>query len=280
MVEAKARPDALLASNTSSIPLEDIAAVLDAPDRLIGIHFFNPVAQLPLIEIVAGAASHADAVARGQGFAGRIDRLPVTVKSAPGFLVNRALMPYLIEAVRLMEEGVTPPTLDRVATDFGMPMGPIELADTVGLDICLHVAETLGARMGAEVPAQLKEMVAAGKLGRKTGEGFYVWRDGRAVKPEASDSAPDDLADRLILPILNTCAACLDEGVVADADLADAAMIFGTGFAPFRGGPLHYAQTRGVEEIRTRLSALEARHGARYRPGDGWSKMAAPAPLP
>ncbi|MFT5539053.1 MAG: 3-hydroxyacyl-CoA dehydrogenase/enoyl-CoA hydratase/3-hydroxybutyryl-CoA epimerase, partial [Alphaproteobacteria bacterium] len=285
MVEAKARPDALLASNTSSIPLEDIAAVLDAPERLIGIHFFNPVAQLPLIEIVAGAASNVDSVTRGQGFAGRIDRLPVTVKSAPGFLVNRALMPYLIEAVRLMEEGVAPVALDRAATDFGMPMGPIELADTVGLDICLHVAETLGARIGAEVPAQLKEMVAAGKLGRKTGEGFYTWRDGRAVKPKAPDleepsTIPDDLTDRLILPILNTCAACLGEGMVADADLADAAMIFGTGFAPFRGGPLHYAQARGISDVRARLSALEALHGARYRPSDGWDKLAAPAPLP
>jgi 3-hydroxyacyl-CoA dehydrogenase/enoyl-CoA hydratase/3-hydroxybutyryl-CoA epimerase len=273
-IETKAKPAALLATNTSSIPLEEIAAVLHQPGRLVGIHFFNPVARLPLIEVVEGAASDAGAVARAMAFAGRIDRLPVPVKSAPGFLVNRALMPYLIEAVHVLEGGADAVTIDQTAIGFGMPMGPIELADTVGLDICLHVAGVLGARLGAEVPARLRELVAAGKLGRKTGEGFYVWKNGKAVKPEdTSGAVPADLEDRLILPILNTCAAVLGEGVVAEADLADAAMIFGTGFAPFRGGPLHYARARGLDKVRARLAELEQRYGARFRPDPGWGRI-------
>ena len=277
-IEPRLKPGALLATNTSSIPLDDIGADLDHPERLIGVHFFNPVAQLPLIEIVEGANSDADAIARGLAFAGRIDRLPVPVKSAPGFLVNRALMPYLIEAVRLLEEGTPPTVIDGAATEFGMPMGPIELADTVGLDICLHVAGVLGPLLGAEPPERLARMVEDGKLGRKRGEGFYLWKDGKAVKPEASGRPDPDLTDRLILPILNTCVACLREGVATESDFVDAAMIFGTGFAPFRGGPLTYARDRGIDDVQIRLQELEARYGPRFHPDIGWSALGEGAP--
>ena len=276
-IEPLLKPGALLATNTSSIPLDDIAVALKDPGRLIGIHFFNPVAQLQLIEIVAGENSDAGAIARGFALAGRIDRLPVPVKSAPGFLVNRALMPYLLEAILALEEGTPGPTIDRAATDFGMPMGPIELADTVGLDICLHIIEFLGDVLGAAFPERLKRMVEDGKLGRKSGEGFYAWKDGRAVKPTAGDTADPGLSDRLILPILNTCAACLREGVVAESDFVDAAMIFGTGFAPFRGGPLNYAHACGIDDIKRRLEVLEARFGPRFHPDAGWDLLAGDA---
>jgi 3-hydroxyacyl-CoA dehydrogenase/enoyl-CoA hydratase/3-hydroxybutyryl-CoA epimerase len=258
----------------SSIPLDDIAVALDDPGRLIGIHFFNPVAALPLIEIVEGENSDADALARGFALAGRIDRLPVPVKSAPGFLVNRVLFPYLLEAMLLLDEGTPAATIDRAATDFGMPMGPIELADTVGLDICLHILEFLEDVIGIKPPECLKGMVEDGKLGRKGGEGFYTWEGGRAVKPEAGDGTEPELADRLILPILNACAACLREGVVAECDFIDAAMIFGTGFAPFRGGPLGYARSCGIDDVTTRLEALEVRLGPRFHPDAGWSLVA------
>ena len=215
--------------------------------------------------------------ARGFALAGRIDRLPVPVKSAPGFLVNRVLMPYLLEAMLALEEGTPAPIIDRAATDFGMPMGPIELADTVGLDVCLHILEFLAGVTGVEAPERLKRMVEDGKLGRKSGEGFYGWRDGRAVKPDSEDGPGPELADRLILPILNTCAACLREGVVAESDLVDAAMIFGTGFAPFRGGPLAYARSSGIDDIVRRLDGLEARHGPRFHADAGWSLLAGDA---
>jgi 3-hydroxyacyl-CoA dehydrogenase/enoyl-CoA hydratase/3-hydroxybutyryl-CoA epimerase len=273
-IEPRLKPGALLATNTSSIPLDDIAVALDDPSHLIGIHFFNPVAALPLIEIVEGENSGAEAIARGFALAGRIDRLPVPVKSAPGFLVNRVLFPYLLEAMLLLEEGTPAPAIDRAATDFGMPMGPIELADTVGLDICLHILEFLADVIGVKPPERLKRMVEDGKLGRKGGEGFYAWEGGRAVKPEAEAGAEPEFADRLILPILNTCAACLREGVVAETDFIDAAMIFGTGFAPFRGGPLGYAKSRGIDDVTTQLEALEARFGPRFHPDAGWALVA------
>jgi 3-hydroxyacyl-CoA dehydrogenase/enoyl-CoA hydratase/3-hydroxybutyryl-CoA epimerase len=273
-IEPRLKSGAVLATNTSSIPLDDIAVALKDPGRLIGVHFFNPVAQLPLIEIVEGKNSGTDSLARGFALAGQIDRLPVPVKSAPGFLVNRALMPYLLEAMLLLEEGTPAPAIDRAATEFGMPMGPIELADTVGLDICLHILEFLSDVLDIEAPERLKRMVGDGKLGRKSGEGFYPWKGGRAVKPTAESTADPEVTDRLILQILNTCAACLREGVVAESDFVDAAMIFGTGFAPFRGGPLNYAKACGIEDIKRRLEELEARHGARFHPDAGWSLLA------
>jgi 3-hydroxyacyl-CoA dehydrogenase/enoyl-CoA hydratase/3-hydroxybutyryl-CoA epimerase len=237
-VEARARPDAILATNTSSIPLEDIAGALRSPARLIGLHFFNPVARMMLVEVVAGRDSDPALVARGAAFVRAIDKLPLPVKSAPGFLVNRVLAPYLMTAMRCVDEGVAPEAVDDAAVAFGMPMGPIELADTVGLDICLAAGRMLAH--DAAPPRTLAERVAAGQLGKKSGRGFYVWVDGRAQK-RSSENMPAGLARRLVDPLVAEARAALAEGIVDDADLVDAGAIFGAGFAPFRGGPLRYA---------------------------------------
>ncbi len=270
-VELKAKPDALLATNTSSIPLETISKVLDDPSRLIGLHFFNPVAQMQLVEVVRGAQSNEALIDAGCAFTKQIGRLPLPVKSSPGFLVNRILMPYLIEAVVLVSEGVPAVLIDQAATKFGMPMGPIELADTVGLDICLHVAEILSQELGGEVPEKLRTMVAAGQLGRKSGEGFYQYKKGKPVKPsDTGTPPPDDLTDRMILRFVNEAVACLREGVVEDSDLLDAGIIFGTGFAPFRGGPMNYTAKQGHEQLKSRLDHLQQAHGERFAPDASW----------
>ncbi len=247
-LEPRMKPEAVLASNTSAIPLEELAAVLERPSRLIGLHFFNPVAQMPLVEVVHGAATDAREVARGCAFAARIGKLPLPVKSGPGFLVNRVLAPYLLEAMTVHLEGVPMAVVDEAALAFGMPMGPIELADTVGLDVCLKVAETLAGERGARTREKLGAMVAAGTLGKKSGEGLYRWKDGKPLKPRA-EAAGHDLAalgQRLVQPLLDECRACLAEGVVGDAELLDAGVVFGTGFAPFRGGPMAYQGLAGT----------------------------------
>jgi 3-hydroxyacyl-CoA dehydrogenase/enoyl-CoA hydratase/3-hydroxybutyryl-CoA epimerase len=237
-LEKKARPEALLATNTSSIPLEEIAATLQSPERLIGLHFFNPVAKMMLVEIVVGARTAAALVPQAAAFVRQIDKLPLPVKSAPGFLVNRVLAPYLMAAMRCIDEGIAPETVDEAALAFGMPMGPIELADTVGLDICVAVGQLLGG--DAQPPRKLMELINAGHLGRKSGRGFYTWIDGKPQKGTAG-AVPAGLAERLVQPMVDEARAALAGGIVADADLVDAGAIFGTGFAPFRGGPLHYA---------------------------------------
>ncbi|TAK53475.1 MAG: hypothetical protein EPO25_10615, partial [Gammaproteobacteria bacterium] len=202
--------------------------------------------------------------------------LPVPCRSAPGFIVNRILMPYLNEAMLAADEGIPLALIDRAATDFGMPMGPIELADTVGLDIAMHVGRILAAAWERPTPQGTGRLVEAGRLGRKSGHGYYEWRNGRPLRPATTGAPPSDLADRLILQYLNEAVACLRDGVVADADLLDAAMIFGTGFAPFRGGPLHYARARGVGAIVARLEELARSHGARFNPDPGWQALVTP----
>jgi 3-hydroxyacyl-CoA dehydrogenase/enoyl-CoA hydratase/3-hydroxybutyryl-CoA epimerase len=204
------------------------------------VHFFNPVAKMMLVEIVHGAATRADLVPAAAAFVGQIDKLPLPVKSAPGFLVNRVLAPYLGAAMRCLDEGIAPETIDEAALAFGMPMGPMELADTVGLDICAAVGRMLAP--DAAAPAKVAALIDAGHLGRKTGRGFYEYESGKPVK-QAAGPIPAGLADRLIAPLIAEARAALSEGIVADADLVDAGAIFGTGFAPFTGGPLHYAAT-------------------------------------
>jgi 3-hydroxyacyl-CoA dehydrogenase/enoyl-CoA hydratase/3-hydroxybutyryl-CoA epimerase len=275
-LEPRMKPGALLATNTSSIMLEPLSAKLAQPERLVGLHFFNPVAQMPLIEIVHSERTAPAAVQAATGFARRLDKLPVPCRSAPGFMVNRVLTPYLNEAMLAAQEGTTPVVIDRTAVDFGMPVGPIELVDVVGLDVAAHVGEIIAEELGRPVTqiARLNELLAAKKLGRKSGEGFYVWQDGKAVKPAAEvRPAPPDLIDRLILVMVNECVACLRERVVESADLVDAAVVFGTGFAPFRGGPLTYARERGVAAVVTRLTELATRYGERFRPDAGWSAL-------
>jgi 3-hydroxyacyl-CoA dehydrogenase/enoyl-CoA hydratase/3-hydroxybutyryl-CoA epimerase len=241
-VERRARPQAILATNTSSIPLEDIATAMREPARLVGLHFFNPVAKMMLVEIVVGRSTDPGLVPRCAAFVRAIDKLPLPVKSSPGFLVNRVLGPYLLTAMRCVDEGIAPETVDEAALAFGMPMGPIELADSVGLDICLAVGRMLQADVAP--PRRLEALVEGKNLGKKTGQGFYKWVDGRAQK-QPPGAVPAGLTDRLIRPLVDEARKTLGEGIVADADLVDAGTIFGTGFAPFRGGPLHYAAAAG-----------------------------------
>ncbi|HEY2274661.1 MAG TPA: 3-hydroxyacyl-CoA dehydrogenase NAD-binding domain-containing protein [Steroidobacteraceae bacterium] len=276
-LEPRMKPGALLATNTSSIMLEPLTDRLARPERLVGLHFFNPVAQMPLIEIVHADDTDATVVQAATAFARRLDKLPVPCRSAPGFMVNRVLTPYLNEAMHAADEGVPLAAIDRTAVRFGMPMGPIELADVVGLDVAAHVGEIIARELGRPAPQlpRLAALLAAKKLGRKSGAGFYLWQDGKAVKSAAGGPVPEDLEDRLILVLVNECVACLRERVVEDADLADAAVIFGTGFAPFRGGPLAYAHARGIGAIVTRLEELAARHGPRFTPDPGWALFAA-----
>jgi 3-hydroxyacyl-CoA dehydrogenase / enoyl-CoA hydratase / 3-hydroxybutyryl-CoA epimerase len=240
-VEAVAKPEAILATNTSSLKLADIAAQFKDPARLVGIHFFNPVPQLQLVEVVAGEHTHTDMAQKAAAFVRQIDKLPLPVKDSPGFLVNRVLGPYMQNAFRMLDEGVKPETLDAAMEAFGMPMGPIELADTVGLDICLAAGKEL-AKAGAQAPQVLLDRVALGQLGKKSGQGIYRYENGKAVKGAPAAFEPS-LVEALIEPYLNEAQAVLAEGIVADADLIDGGLIFGTGFAPFRGGPLHYLES-------------------------------------
>lgn len=272
-IEPRLKDHALLASNTSSIPLQELSPVLRRPERLLGLHFFNPVAQMMLVEIVSGPQTAPEAALRGSAFARRIDKLPLPCRSAPGFLVNRVLSPYLTEAMLMLDEGTGMATIDAAAREFGMPMGPIELADMVGLDICQAVGAEL-AKPGTPQPEALQAKIAAGQLGRKTGQGFYTWGDDqprRAAPPKGADLAA--LADRLIAPALNEAVACLRENIVADADLCDAGIIFGAGFAPHRGGPIATIRTRGREAWLEVLATLRARHGERFAPDDGWERL-------
>jgi 3-hydroxyacyl-CoA dehydrogenase/enoyl-CoA hydratase/3-hydroxybutyryl-CoA epimerase len=275
-LEPKLKPNAILATNTSSIKIETLSEGLKDPSRLVGIHFFNPVAQLQLVEIVRGAGTQPQAVQNALQFARKLDKLPLPCKSAPGFVVNRILTPYVNEALFALESGIPAAVIDRAGKAFGMPMGPIELTDVVGLDVSLHVGRVLAGALQRRVPDILIKRVEQKKLGRKSGEGFYVWRDGKPVKPESAQFAmPADLEDRLILPMLNEAVACLREGVIEDADLLDAGAIFATGFAPFRGGPLHYAAERGIAGVTARLEELARRYGERFRPDPGWQRFPA-----
>ena len=274
-IEPKLKPGAILATNTSSIPLDQLKEGLQNPERLVGLHFFNPVAMMQLVEVVSQRSIAEDTYQKALAFTGKINRLPAPVSSAPGFLVNRALTPYLLEAMVMLDEGIAPESIDQAAVDFGMPVGPVELADQVGLDICLGVADMLHEQLSTEmapIPDWLRQKVEEGKLGKKSGQGLYTWQDGKAQKKKDLPKAPDGTVNRLILPMLNACMACLRLGVVPDEDILDGAMIFGTGFAPFRGGPMHYARRNGFAEIAIRLDVLEQQHGPRFRPDPGWRK--------
>jgi 3-hydroxyacyl-CoA dehydrogenase/enoyl-CoA hydratase/3-hydroxybutyryl-CoA epimerase len=245
-LEKKVKPGAILATNTSAIPLKEIAQVLDNPQRLIGLHFFNPVAQMLLVEVVFDDTTEPREVERACAFCNQINRFPLKVVSSPGFLVNRVLAQYMLKAFQIhRERGVTKEAIDRATEKFGMPMGPVELADTVGLDVGLGVMATLGGEEAAEEAAVLKQLVDEGKLGKKSGEGFYKWQKGKAVKDRDAAKGVDleALGKELIQPYLDECRACLNDGIVEDGDSLDAGMIFGTGFAPFRGGPLFYLES-------------------------------------
>lgn len=242
-IELRLKPGAVMATNTSAIPLAEIASVLQQPQRLLGLHFFNPVAKMPLVEVVYDHNTDPKEMGRGAAFCGQINRFPLLVKSSPGFLVNRVLAPYMQKALRIhRERGMAKEAIDQAAVDFGMPMGPVELADTVGLDVGLNVISMLGGDGAADDIALIQSLVDAGKLGKKSGQGFYLWEKGRAVKNKDAIAGINlkSLADELMQPYFDECLACLADGIVADRDIVDAGMVFGTGFAPFRGGPLYY----------------------------------------
>jgi 3-hydroxyacyl-CoA dehydrogenase/enoyl-CoA hydratase/3-hydroxybutyryl-CoA epimerase len=275
-LEIQAKPQAILATNTSSIPLDEINSVMQTPSRLVGIHFFNPVAKMMLVEIVKGNRTDATVFEKAISFARKIDRLPLPVKSSPGFLVNRILMPYLLESVAMLKEGIPATAIDDAMVEFGMPMGPIALADAVGLDICLSVANYLGKYFNSPIPPQLADFVAKGNLGRKTGKGFYQYtKAGKQIKPKTAAYAKplEEIANRLVLRMLDEAFTCLREGVIENADLLDAGMIFGTGFAPFRGGPVHYAKTQGIHELFQQYLKQCQEHGIKTESLKPWEEV-------
>ena len=241
-LEAVSKASAILATNTSAIPLEDIATALNGPERLIGLHFFNPVPVLPLVEVIWSKYSDPKIVSRGMQFAGQIGKMPVRCKSAPGFLVNRALLPYIFKAIEAVAGGEKADHIDEALVDFGMPMGPIELADQIGLDVCLDVGIVLG--MPPATKALLDEKCRTGTIGRKSGSGFYEWDGNRAIRAHQSKDprVMAAIAKNMLAPMIEECRKAVDENVVDTADSADAGMIFGIGFPGFRGGPLNWSK--------------------------------------
>jgi len=275
-VEPRLKPEALLTTNTSSIPLTELRGHIARPAQFAGLHYFNPVALMPLVEIVRHDAMAPQTEQRLAAFCKAIDKLPVPVAGTPGFLVNRLLFPYMLEAALAYSEGVPGPVIDRAAVKYGMPMGPIELIDTVGLDVAYGVGQELAPFLGLSIPPALANPPEAGKRGKKDGQGLYAWENGKPKKPEVAKDyrAPDDLEDRLILPLLNEAVAALHEGVVEDGDLLDAGVIFGTGYAPFRGGPIQTIRETGVDVLLGKLKALQDKHGDRFAPRPGWDNPA------
>lgn len=277
-LEQLAGPDTILATNTSALSVTELADSLCAPERVVGIHFFNPVHRMQLVEVIHTPRTDAEVVRRALRFAQAMGKLPVLVKDSPGFVVNRVLMPYLVEAARLFEAGAEVTDLDEAMLDFGMPMGPLRLVDEVGTDVSLHVAETLAShyRRRMAVPEVLSRLVKGGHLGRKSGEGFYLHRGKEAVPSEDAarfvkdDSAANldrvDLELRMVLLMVNEAARCVEEGIVSGPEDVDFAMIMGAGFAPFRGGPLRHADTVGVANLVREMNRLVDDGEERFAP--------------
>ncbi len=262
-IKNKMKPNAIVASNTSSISLAEF------PYPIVGIHFFNPVAKMQLVEVVHTDTLPEDIRNKALSFAHQIGKLPIKVKDCPGFLVNRSVAPYLLESARLIEEGMPIEQLDKIVTDFGMIMGPGILIDLVGLDICLAAVTNLGAT----APKVLLDKIAHGYLGKKTGEGFYTYKNGKPVKMHTGTDlsiSSEIVIERILLPMINECVACLGEGIVESTDEIDAGLIFGIGFAPFRGGPMQYAKDQGYEKIYEKLKSYQEKYGQRFVPKSGW----------
>jgi 3-hydroxyacyl-CoA dehydrogenase/enoyl-CoA hydratase/3-hydroxybutyryl-CoA epimerase len=287
-LEVRMRPDALLATNTSSLSVDAIAAGLQHPERFCGFHFFNPVHRMPLVEVVRGTRTSDESLVRAVAFARALGKTPVVVRDAPGFVVNRLLMPYLSEAMHLLEDGFALPDVDAAMKRFGMPMGPFAVLDEVGLDVARKVAGVLGAAFPDRMApsAALDKMVEAGRLGRKNGLGFYRHRGSKhELDPRVPEllglsrrprtASPEALAERMVLAMVNEGARCLEDQVVEDANALDLAMVFGSGFPPFRGGPMRHADSLGLAAVESRLNALRAERGERYAPARQLSHRAA-----
>ena len=289
LAEAERRMDsrAVFASNTSSLPIGDISARAIHPERVVGLHFFNPVHRMPLVEVIAGRHTSPEAVATARAFAVRLGKVPVIVKDEPGFLVNRILTLYLNESMRLLSEGVRIEAIDEAMVAFGMPMGPFALLDQVGLDTAKHVGEVLQAAFGERIGGDgslLDVMVSNGRLGQKNGKGFYRYRgdkrtlvDPDAYKllaiPAAKELPAETLQERMVLSMVNEAIVCLDQAVAREARDIDLAMVMGTGFPPFRGGLLRYADSIGIPIVADRLARLGDAHGERFRPAAMLSRM-------
>lgn len=277
-LESKVPPDLVLASNTSALSIDAIASSLQHPERVVGIHFFNPVHRMQLIEIVRGTKTDAKTLNIAIQFAKQIGKLPVLVKDSPGFLVNRILLPYMVEAVRLFSEGYRIEKIDRVMVDFGMPMGPLRLTDEVGLDVAEHVAKELASRIKHLAPLNdtLGKMIAKGWLGRKSGKGFYEYASGGddKINAQLGDLHPaepttineGDLRDRLVLSMVNEAARTMEEKIVDSPEDVDFGMVMGTGWAPFRGGPLRFADHLGISTVVSRLNNLRDRIAPDFEP--------------
>ncbi len=277
--ETHVRPGCVLASNTSSLSITSMQEALERPADFCGMHFFNPVHRMPLVEVIRGRHTSDEAVATVIALARRCGKTPVVVNDGPGFLVNRVLSPYLNEAGRMLEEGATVQCIDRVLLDFGMPMGPLRLLDEIGLDVARHAGAVMHEAFGERMrpPPSLAGIAEAGLLGKKSGRGFYLYEGEREKGPNEEIAAlvgaregegPDevDIRDRCVLSMVNEAARVLEDGIAADAAAVDLAMITGTGFPPFRGGLLRYADTVGLRNVHARLKAFEASQGPRFEP--------------
>jgi 3-hydroxyacyl-CoA dehydrogenase/enoyl-CoA hydratase/3-hydroxybutyryl-CoA epimerase len=279
-LEKRTRPDAILATNTSSLPVRQLHEGLLHPGRVAGLHFFNPVHKMPLVEVARAPATDAGTVELLVRWAIVLGKTPVVVQDSPGFVVNRVLIPYLNEAVLLVAEGMSVEEVDRVMTRFGMPMGPLELLDQVGLDVSAHIARSVQPAFGDRFAANpaFEKMAERGWLGQKSRWGFYRYHGKKRTVNEAAvvmlrESVPagstaeaPEARDRMVLSMINEAAACLGEGLAADAATVDLAMVLGTGWAPHRGGPLHYADDRGPGDVARALTALAQRLGPRFEP--------------
>lgn len=276
-IESRMKNGAILATNTSSILIGQLADSLENPARFMGLHFFNPVSKMLIVETIHHAHTSDDVMAQMLSFTRSIGKVPVTVASYPGFLVNRALTPYLLEAITIVEEGIDKKHIDAAARKFGMPMGPIELADQIGLDVCVHVADMIADSLDkpmVKIPDSVRKKINNGELGKKSGQGFYRWKNGKAEHDGIVEQNLDDqITDRLILPMLDACVECHRKGVVKNIDHLDGAMIFATGFAPFRGGPIHYARARGIDDIVKTLDKFSHQYGDRFLPDPGWKDL-------
>jgi 3-hydroxyacyl-CoA dehydrogenase/enoyl-CoA hydratase/3-hydroxybutyryl-CoA epimerase len=281
--------DRIFASNTSTIPITRIAGAAAHPQRVVGMHFFNPVHRMPLVEVIRGESSSDETVATIFELAKRLGKTPVVVRDAPGFLVNRILAPYLSESVRLLQDGCRIEDVDSSMTDFGMPVGPLALLDDVGIDVAIKAGQTMAEAFPKRLPVadNFGSLAGAQRLGRKSGRGFYLYKGSTRVGPDRSaygllslrppDKSPlprEVLQARLLMPMVNEAAFCLDDGIVPAAAKLDLAMIFGTGFPPFRGGLLRYADDLGIDRVVNRLEDLEERLGPRFEPSPLLVRMA------
>ncbi len=248
-LEEKLSDDAIIATNTSALSIDEMATCLKRPERFVGIHFFNPVHQMKLVEVVKGSKTSEDTVRRAVQFVQQIGKLPVVVQDSPGFVVNRILVPYLVKAAELLKHDHQLEAVDSAMIKFGMPMGPFRLMDEIGLDVCYHVAHDLRTRLDRDYDlSELELRIEKDELGKKSGQGFYKYNKGKAVRSKIHQQDLDTVTDLLVQTMVTESLQVLEEGVIDDGSDLDFAMIMGTGWAPFRGGPIHYTSADHLVE--------------------------------